>query len=102
MSSSAPIDRGRWERRPLPPEPIRRRRQEAAARIRRRRLLVGDVLLGLALCLTGLMIAPGLAVIAIAAPVVLLACGLSTLYGRRRGRRMERALDELRKARESA
>jgi hypothetical protein len=100
VSSSAPLDGGQWDGHSLPPEQIRSRR-EAAARTRRRRLLVGDLLLGLGLCLVGLIVAPGLAVIAIAASLVLLACGLSALYGRRRGHRMQRDLQELRKARVS-
>jgi predicted lipid-binding transport protein (Tim44 family) len=81
VSASAPSGHRRPARnhrrhaRELPPESLQSRRA-AAARVRRRRLLVGDLLLGLLLGLIGFVLAPGLAVLAIGALVVLLACGV--------------------------
>ncbi len=77
--------------RALPPGSIQSRRA-AAARVRRRRLLVGDLLLGLLLGLIGLAIAPGLAVVAIAALAVLLAMAVwGALRARKKRLRMRQA-----------
>jgi hypothetical protein len=64
------------------------RRRMAAARVRRRRLFVADLSLGAALALFGLIIAPGLAIVALGAMVVLLGCGIWAIVERRRGRRV--------------
>jgi hypothetical protein len=64
------------------------RRRAAAARVRRRRLLVADLALGAALALFGLIVAPGLAIVALGALVVLLGCGVWAVVERRRGRRV--------------
>jgi hypothetical protein len=54
----------------------RQRRREAAARVRRRRLAVIDLAIGATLALFGLIVAPGLAILALAALIALLACAL--------------------------
>ncbi len=80
-----------------PPASIHRRRAEAA-RARRRRLLALDLGCGLALAAVALAIAPGLAIVGIAALIGLLACALSGGYAwmhRRRADHSERALGDL-------
>jgi Flp pilus assembly protein TadB len=67
------------------------RRRAAAARIRRRRLLVADVGLGLVLALLAIAIAPGLAMVALVALLVLFGCAASVFYPRVRARRAARA-----------
>jgi hypothetical protein len=54
----------------------RQRRRLAAARVRRRRLMVIDLAIGAALALFGLIVAPGLAILALAGLIALAACGL--------------------------
>jgi hypothetical protein len=90
MSSRVPLDAAR-----LPPaeqqlyddRDVRvRRRRASASRARRRRLLLLDAAIGAGLALFGLIVAPGLAVLALAALAVLGACGVSALAGRFRGR----------------
>jgi hypothetical protein len=54
------------------------------------RLLVGDLALGILLGLIGIVIAPGLAVVAIAALVVLLALGIGAALHARNVRRRRR------------
>lgn len=66
------------------------RRRAAAARVRRRRLLVADLGLGALMALIGLILAPGLAIAALGAIVVLAGCGASVAYGRVRARRSRR------------
>jgi len=53
----------------------RQRRREAAARVRRRRLAVIDLAIGASLALFGLIVAPGLAILALAGLIALFACG---------------------------
>lgn len=67
------------------PAPVHRRRA-AAAHARRRRLRLIDVGLGLALALLAILLAPGLAIVALLAVVGLLACGASFAVGRARRR----------------
>jgi hypothetical protein len=75
-----------------------RARRMAAARVRRRRMLVVDFGVGAVLALFGLIAAPGLAILAIAALAVLAACaiwiGTERLLERRarRGRHARRRL----------
>lgn len=94
MSAHSPIDPfmpGDEEQLLVPPSVKRRRAQ--ALRVRRRRLLVADVGLGALLALIGLVAAPGLAVLGIAALLVLIGCAISLAYGplRRRARRRQLA-----------
>ncbi|MHB8533401.1 MAG: hypothetical protein ACYDC2_11845 [Solirubrobacteraceae bacterium] len=56
------------------PSPRRARRREEAARVRARRLLLADVGVGALLALIGLLLAPGLAIIAVFAIPVLIGC----------------------------
>ena len=58
-----------------------RRRRLDAARVRRRRLLLADAGIGLALGLLGLLLAPGLAIAALGALIVLVGCALSAVVG---------------------
>lgn len=53
----------------------------------RRRAARTDVALGLVLALLAFALAPGLAVVAIIASALLVLCGLSVLFARRRSRR---------------
>jgi hypothetical protein len=75
-----------------------RARRVAASRVRRRRLLVVDLGVGALLALFGLVVAPGLAILAIAALLVLAGCaswiGAERLRERRArdGRRWRRRL----------
>jgi hypothetical protein len=75
-----------------------RARRVAASRVRRRRLLVVDLGVGALLALFGLVVAPGLAILAIAAVLVLAGCaswiGAERLRERRArdGRRSRRRL----------
>ncbi len=52
-----------------------RQRRDAAARLRRRRLVAIDLVVAATLALFGLIVAPGLAILALAALVALAACG---------------------------
>jgi len=65
---------------------LRRRRAEAA-RVRRRRLVVLDLGIGGALAIFGLIAAPGLAILALAAFLALGACAAWVLGERIRARR---------------
>ena len=72
------------------------RRRVAASRVRRRRLLAIDLGIGVALAVAGLILAPGLAILALAALIVLLAVaawagGERLLARQRRLRRRQRA-----------
>jgi Flp pilus assembly protein TadB len=67
-----------------------RRRRAAAARARRRRLLAIDLALGCVLALVVLVLASGLAIVALLALAGLLACGVSLALGRVRQRRSAR------------
>jgi Flp pilus assembly protein TadB len=69
--------------------PALRRRREAAARVRVRRLLVADVGSGLAVALVGLLLAPGLAVSALGAILVVVGCAGWIALERRSRRREE-------------
>ena len=63
-------------------------RQARRRELRRRRGLRRlDVAIGVLLAIIALLVAPGVAVVAIGAVIVLLTCGLSLLHGRRRARR---------------
>jgi low temperature requirement protein LtrA len=62
-------------------------RRVAALRARRRRLLAIDLGIAAGLALLGLVVAPGLAVLALFAFLVLLACAAWVLIERVRGRR---------------
>jgi hypothetical protein len=68
-----------------------RMRREHSARVRRRRLLVADVAVGAALALFGIILAPGLAIVALGAVIVLCGCAAwaagEHLRRRRRRRR---------------
>jgi Flp pilus assembly protein TadB len=73
---------------PLAPVSTAAERQAHRREIRRRRGLRRlDVAIGVLLAVIALVVAPGVAVVAIGAVIVLVACGLSLLYGRRRARR---------------
>jgi Flp pilus assembly protein TadB len=63
---------------------LQARRQDLRRRRGRRRL---DVAIGVLLAIFGIIVAPGLAVVAIVAVIVLLVCALSFVYARRRRRR---------------
>lgn len=67
----------------------RRRARRAQAR-HERQLLRADVAVGIVVAIVGLIIAPGLAVVAIVALAILAVCGVWLLLERRRGRRAER------------
>lgn len=88
MSPLTPLEREHvWSERGRPQLEVSnsvRRRRASAARTRRRRLLAIDLGLGLGLALLALVLAPGLAILAIVAAAVLLTCGASLLYGRTR------------------
>ena len=64
-----------------------RRRRLAATRVRRRRLLAIDLGVAAALALFGLIVAPGLAILALFALIVLVACALWIVAERLRARR---------------
>lgn len=66
---------------------VLRRRRAQAARVRRRRLVAADIAAGVVLALAGIVIAPGLAILAIAALLTLCGCGVWVLAGRLRGAR---------------
>ncbi len=66
------------------------RRRAAAAHARRRRLLAIDLALGFALALVVLVLAAGLAIVALLALGGLLACAASIAFGRLRRRRPAR------------
>ncbi|HEY0517494.1 MAG TPA: hypothetical protein VGD00_10265 [Solirubrobacteraceae bacterium] len=59
------------------PSPERIRRREAAARVRARRLLLLDAGVGALLALIGILIAPGLAIVALFAIPLLIGCSYS-------------------------
>jgi Flp pilus assembly protein TadB len=89
--AQAELTRAQPLSRSIPQEPSTRlleRRRQAAARVRRRRLLFADMTLGLAIAVIALVIAPGLAIVAILALVVLLGCAGSLLLDRVRARRL--------------
>ena len=66
-----------------------RMRRAAASRVRRRRLLVLDVAIGAALALFGLIVAPGLAILALAGFIALGLCVAWAAFERARARRGE-------------
>jgi hypothetical protein len=68
----------------------RRARRIAASRVRRRRLLVIDLSIAAALALFGLIVAPGLAILALFALLVLLGCAGWIVTERVRARRSAR------------
>jgi hypothetical protein len=72
------------------PDPLLQRRRSEAARVRRKRLLAADICIGAALALFGLIAAPGLAILALAALLALALCGLwiaiEKLHARRAAR----------------
>ena len=73
---------------PSPPVSAAAERQARRRQLRRRRGLRRlDVALGVLVAIVALVVAPGVAVVAIGAVIVLLACALSLLIGRRRARR---------------
>lgn len=63
-----------------------RQRREAATRARQRQLLMIDMAAALVLALLFLVLAPGLAIVALGSLVVLAGCCASLLYGRLRMR----------------
>jgi hypothetical protein len=65
-----------------------RRRRVHSARVRRRRLLVADLGIGTALGLLALVLAPGLAIAALAALFVLAGCGVAAARQRHSQRRL--------------
>ncbi len=67
-----------------------RARRIAAMRVRRRRLLVIDLAIAAALALFGLIVAPGLAILALFALLVLIACAGWIVAERVRARRAAR------------
>ena len=67
-----------------------RRRREDAARARRRQLLLIDAGAALLLALVFIVLAPGLAIVAVGSLLVLAGCGASLAYGRVRTRIHER------------
>jgi hypothetical protein len=67
------------------------RRRVAASRVRRRRLLAADLAVGAALALFGLIVAPGLAILALAGLAVLALCGIWMAGERLLRRRARRA-----------
>ncbi|HUN79242.1 MAG TPA: hypothetical protein VMU32_09995 [Solirubrobacteraceae bacterium] len=67
--------------------PATRRRRTAAARARRRRLLRIDIALAVLLALATIALAPGMAMVALMALVVLALCGLSLAVERLRTKR---------------
>ncbi len=72
----------------LRPSSAVRLRRVRSARVRRRRLLLADVGIGIALGGLALILAPGLAIAALAALLVLGGCGLAALRERRSRRRL--------------
>ncbi|MGO9489258.1 MAG: hypothetical protein ACLQBB_09570 [Solirubrobacteraceae bacterium] len=94
MSQRAPL---RAQAPPLGPElpydgrgaAVQRRRARSAL-VRRRRLLLADLCLGGTLALIGLIAAPGLAIVALGAAVVLGGCAASIVYERGRTLRARR------------
>ncbi len=69
---------------------LRRRRAEAV-RMRRRRLMLADLAAGALLAIVGIIVAPGLAILALAAALTLAGCGVWVLTERYRARRSRRA-----------
>ena len=67
-----------------------RQRREAAARLRRRRLVAIDLGIAAALALFGLIVAPGLAILALAALIALAGCGAWVVIERVLSRRQDR------------
>ncbi len=82
-----PLDAGRD---PVGPSPVQRQRRAQSLRVRRRRLLVADIGLGIGLAILGLLLAPGLAYVALGALVVLVGCCVSLVVGGVRRRRRAR------------
>jgi Flp pilus assembly protein TadB len=72
----------------------RHARRRHASRSRGRRLARIDVALGLLLAVVLLLASPGLAIAAIVALILLVACGISLLVQRRGSRRAARAGEE--------
>lgn len=68
------------------PSPALLRRREQASRVRARRLFVADVLAGALLALFGILLAPGLAIVALVALPVLCGCLIWHVRERWRGR----------------
>jgi hypothetical protein len=69
-----------------PPAPATRRRRVAAVRARRRRLLRIDIAFALLLALATVVLAPGLAMVALIALIALALCGVSLAVERLRAR----------------
>jgi hypothetical protein len=92
MSRPAPLDTAEL---PLPDafdtSSAVRHRRLVSSRVRRRRLLLADIALGAALGLIGLAIAPGLAIAALGALIVLAGCGAALAAETLRRRRRDRA-----------
>lgn len=82
------------------PDAALQRRRAAAVRIRRRRLLAADLGIGAALALFGLIAAPGLAVLALAAVLTLAACGTWLITERLLARRAGAARPRRRRRRQ--
>lgn len=83
----------RHARAPLGTHELVHRRRAAAAHARRQRLRLIDLALGLALALLAILLAPGLAIVALLALVGLLACAASLAVGRVRRRRRAQQAD---------
>jgi len=95
MSHQLPLEHGS----PVPSEglpydlrtgALRRRRVEAA-RVRRRRMLLADIAAGALLALAGIVLAPGLAILALAALLALGGCCAWVLGERVHARRTDSA-----------
>jgi hypothetical protein len=72
------------------PSPAVQRRRLYSARVRRRRLLLADAGIGALLGLLALVIAPGMAIAALGALLVLAGCAIAVVRERRGGRRRRR------------
>jgi hypothetical protein len=79
MSRPAPVEQRSLLGADVEPDEFRaaalRRRRVAAARVRRRRLMLGDLAVAVTVALLALVLAPGLAIVALGAVLVLGACG---------------------------
>jgi hypothetical protein len=79
MSRPAPVEQRRLPGADVEPDELRaaalRRRRIAAARVRRRRLMLGDLAVAVTVAVLAVILAPGLAIVALGAVFVLGAYG---------------------------
>jgi hypothetical protein len=79
MSRPAPVEQRRLLGADVEPDEFRaaalRRRRIVAARVRRRRLMLGDLAVAVTVAVLAVILAPGLAIVALGAVLVLGACG---------------------------